>query len=145
MSQIATGPLGVRVADGMGVPRPQLAGALCHALGDTTVAEHAVALAATTLYADVALCESPSRLPEPQRDELRRAESQSIEQAEGGRLDGAYRAGPVVVLHGEGWSVVGRSGPVLLFLLDAAPGLVIDRSLAEGAAELVAEFTTRVP
>lgn len=138
MSRTVAEPVGEHVLDGMDVPRPQLAAALGRALGDTTVAEHAVALTATTLQADVALCESLSRLSGRQRVALRRAESEAIEAVGLSVPDGAaHRLATAVVLHGDGWSVVGRGCPVLLFLLDAAPGLVIDRSRAEGAAELV--------
>ncbi len=138
ISRITLDPIGTRVADGMDVPRPQLADALARALGSTTVAEHAVALAATTLLADVVLCESLTRLTVEQRTALRRAESQAIDAAETELAPRtAHRLAPAVVLHGDEWSLVGRSGPALLFVLDAAVGLVIDRSRAEGAAELV--------
>lgn len=134
ISRTTLDPIGPRVSDGMDVPRPQLADALARALGGTTVAEHAVALVATTLQADIALCESISRLSEPQRVALRHAESQAMQAA---GVDLAHGVAPAVVLHGNGWTLVGRPCPVLIFLLDAAPGLVIDRSRAEGAAELV--------
>jgi len=104
-----------------------------------------VALAATTLRADLVLCESLNRLTAEQRIELRRAESEAIDAVGVGLAAGtAHRLAPAVVLHGDGWSLVGRSGPVLLFLLDAAVGLVIDRSCAEGAAELVEGIATRL-
>lgn len=144
MSRTAAEPVGEHVVDGMDVPRPQLAAALVRALEGTTVAEHAVALTATTLQADVVLCESLARLSDRQRVALQRAESQAIETVGLGVPDGAaHRLAPGVVLHGDGWSVVGRGCPVLLFLLDAALGLVIDRSRAEGAAELVEAIAAR--
>ncbi|MQA12786.1 MAG: hypothetical protein GEV09_01050 [Pseudonocardiaceae bacterium] len=150
MSRSTTEPIGARVADGMDVPRPQLAAALARGLSHTTVCEHVVATMAAELAADVALCEQLARLPSRERVVLRRAESQAMDAVALGLAAGsAHRIAPdggaeVLVLHGDGWSLVARSGPVLVFLLDAAPCLVIDRSRADGAAELVADLDARI-
>lgn len=143
MSQNALEAFGSRVADGMDVPRPQLAVAVAHALRTTTVVEHVVATVATRLLADVVLCDQVSRLQDPWRVALRRAESEAMDQLGVGLTPGASHRididgeHAVVLLHGDGWSLVARTRTVLVFLLDAAPGVVIDRSQAEGAAELV--------
>lgn len=143
MSRSTVEPLGSRIADGMDLPRPQLAAALAVALRRTTVVEHVVAAAAGALPADLALCEQLARLPGQQRVALRRAESAAIDAVGIGvapgsahlvALDGGQR---VLLAHGDGWSLVGRTRSTLLFLLDVAPGLVIDRSHADGATELI--------
>lgn len=146
MSRSGAEPIGAHVADGMDVPRPRLASAVATALAGTTVCEHVVALVATELAADVDLCEQVARLSSQQRVALRRAESQVIHSVGMGLPAGtAHRVGlegdtEVAVLHGDGWSLVARRGPVLVFLLDVAPGLVIDRSRADGAADLVTDL-----
>jgi hypothetical protein len=143
MSHHAVDPFGSRISDGMEVPRPHLAVALANALRTTAVAEHAVATVATTLTADVVLCDQLSRLTPEWRVALRRAESEAIDQVGVGLSPGAAHRVEVdsrhsiVVVHGDGWSLVGRTPAVLVLVLDVAPGLVIDRSDAEGAAELV--------
>lgn len=142
-------PIGTHVADGMDVPCSQLAVALANGLSRTTVCEHVVAMVAAELAADVVLCEQVARLSPQQRVALRRAESQVIDSVGVGLPAGtAHRIAPdggaeVIVLHGDGWSLVARSTPVLMFLLDAAPGLVIDRSRADGAVELVADLSSQ--
>lgn len=149
ISRSGAEPIGSHVADGMDVPRPRLASALANGLSRTTVCEHVVATAAAELAADVVLCEQVARLSSQQRVALRRAESQLIDSVGVGLPAGtAYRIGPegddaVTVLHGDGWSLVARSAPVLVFLLDVAPGLVIDRSRADGAVELVAGLSSQ--
>ncbi|MPZ66140.1 MAG: hypothetical protein GEU83_11710 [Pseudonocardiaceae bacterium] len=146
MSGSGAEPIGSHVADGMDVPRPRLAASLATALTRTTVCEHVVAMVATELAADVQLCEQVARLSSQQRVALRRAESQVIDSVGVGLPTGtAHCVGPegdaeVTLLHGDGWSLVARSAPVLVFLLDVAPGLVIDRSRADGAADLVTDL-----
>lgn len=143
-------PIGAHVADGMDVPRPQLAAALANGLSRTTVCEHVVATVAAELAADVVLCEQVARLSPQQRVALRRAESQVTDSVGVGLPAGtAHRVGAegeaaVTVLHGDGWSLVARDASVLMFLLDAAPGLVIDRSRADGAVNLVADLTAQL-
>lgn len=142
--------IGTHVADGMDVPRSQLALALARGLSHTTVCEHVVATVAAELAADVALCEQVARLSPQQRVALQRAESQVIDSVGMGLPPGtAHRIAPeggaeVLVLHGDGWSLVARGAPVLVFLLDDAPGLAIDRSRADGAAELTAGLTAQL-
>lgn len=151
MSRTVAEPYVARMADGMDVPRPQLAGVLARCLSRTTVSEHVVALAATELAADVVLCEQVARLSPPQRVALHRAESQAIDTvghglpADAAHLVTADSGAAVTVVHGDGWSLIARSGPTLLILLDAAPCLVIDRSYADGAAELVDGCSPRTP
>jgi hypothetical protein len=147
MSKARRDPIGSHVADGMDVPRSQLAAALARGLSHTTVCEHVVASVAAELAADLELCEQVDRLPSQQRSALQRAESQAVGAIGAGRPAGtAHRVAPgdsegaaeVTVLHGDGWSLVARGAPVLMVLLDDAPGLVIDRSRADGAVALVA-------
>lgn len=147
MSKERHEPVGSHVADGMDVPRSQLAAALARGLSHTTVCEHVVATVAAELVADLELCEQVGRLSPQQRSVLQRAESQAAGAIGVGLPAGtAHRVAPadgaeVTVLHGDGWSLVARGAPVLVFLLDVAPGLVIDRSRAQGAGSLVAALT----
>jgi hypothetical protein len=151
MSKERREPIGSHVADGMDVPRSKLAAALAHGASHTTVCEHVVATVAAELVADLELCEQADRLSAQQRSALQRAESQAAGAIGVGIPAGtARRIAPgdgaeVTVLHGDGWSLVARGAPVLMFLLDVAPGLVIDRSRAHGAATLVAALAAQLP
>jgi hypothetical protein len=131
------------VPAGSEVPRPQLAGALATALRATTVVECAVGTVSAALTADVAICEQLVQLSTAWRVALRRAESEAMDKLGVGVRPGAARrfdldgGRSVVIVHGDGWSLVGSTPALLIFVLDIAPGLVIDRSRAEGAAQLV--------
>jgi hypothetical protein len=150
MSRHAVGSFRARIADGVEVPRPHLAVALARALRTTAVPGHAVATVATTLTADVVLYDQLSRLATDWRVALRRAESEAVDQLGVGLTPGAahrldLESGQrVLVVHGDGWSLVGRTPAVLVFVLDVAPGMVIDRSDAGGAAELVRGLTDQL-
>lgn len=143
-------PVGTRVADGMDLPRPLLAAALAGGLRRASVAEHAVAYAATELCADLFLCDDVARLSEPARAELRRAESRAIDALGVGLAPGCAQLHPladgagVLVVHGDGWSLVARTPNVLFFLLDGQPAVAIERSYGAGAAELIAGLVDRV-
>jgi hypothetical protein len=136
---------------GTEVPRPQLAGALATALKPkAATVPQAVAAVAATLATDVLLCDQLGRLPTGWRVALRRAESEATDKLGVGLspvaahrldLDDGCR---LIIVHGDGWSLIGRTPRVLLFLLDVAPGLVIDRSRAEGAGELVSGLAERL-
>lgn len=132
------------------MPRPQLAGALARALSTSNVAEHAVATVATELLSDVVLCDQIDRLTAHQRVALRRAEGSALDAktlgvpaGSGHRVAAASGTG-VLVLHGDGWTLVGRDGPTLLFLIDNAPGVIIDRSWADGALDLIIGLAERL-
>lgn len=141
---------GPRVATGGDVPRPQLAGALATALKVTDIVEHAVATVGTALLADVMICDQLVHLSTGWRVALRRAESEVMDRLGVGLRPGAARrldldsGCSIIIVHGDGWSLVGRTPDVLLFLLDVAPGLVIDRSRAQGAGELVSGLAERL-
>ncbi|MGH3795659.1 MAG: hypothetical protein ACRDSP_12295 [Pseudonocardiaceae bacterium] len=141
---------GPRVTAGFEVPRPQLAAALVTALRATTVVHRAVGTVGTALAADVAICEQLVQLSTTWRVALQRAESEAMDKLGVGLRPGAARrldldgGRSILIVHGDGWSLVGSTPGVLLFLLDIAPGLVIDRSRAEGAAELVSGLADRL-
>lgn len=141
---------GPRIALGMEVSRPQLAGALAVALEATTVVEQATATVAARLTTDLVLCDQLGQLPTAWRAALWRAESQATDRLGVGLSPGAAHrfdldsGSSVVVVHGDGWSLVGRTLSVLIILLDVAPGLVIDRSRAEGAIGLVDGLAARL-
>lgn len=132
------------------VPRPQLAAALATALRATNTVEHAVTTVGTALVADVTICDQLVQLSTGWRVALRRAESEAMDKLGVGLRPGAARrldldtGRSIIIVHGDGWSLVGRTTGVLLFLLDVAPGLVIDRSRAQGAGELVSGLTERL-
>ncbi|MGH4012948.1 MAG: hypothetical protein ACRDSL_03240 [Pseudonocardiaceae bacterium] len=150
MSHRTPDMFGPRVAAGREVPRPQLAGALASALRTTNVVERAVAAVGTALVTDLSICDQLVQLSTVWRVALRRAESQARDKLGVGLSPGAARrldldcGGSIVIVHGDGWSLVARTPAVLLVLLDVAPGLVIDRSRAEGAAELVSGLADRL-
>ena len=107
-------------------------------------------LAGTALVTDLTICDELVRLSTVRRVVLRRAESQAVEKLGIGLHPGAARrldlegGHSVIIVHGDGWSLFGRTPAVLLFLLDAAPGLIIDRSHADGASELVRGLAERL-
>lgn len=150
MSHRAPDMFGPRVPAGNEVPRPQLAGALASALRGTNVVERAAGEVSTALVTDVSICDQLADLPTVWRVALHRAESQAMEKLGVGLSPGAARrfdlgcGRNVVIVHGDGWSLVARTPGVLVFLLDVAPGMVIDRSRADGAAELVNGLTARL-
>lgn len=139
------------------VPRPRLAVALAAGLRTAPAVHDAVAEASHTLGADVALYCQLAELPTAWRVVLRRAESEAMDKlCVGLSPGGAHRIdvgtgqepagqepatgqepGRIIVVHGDGWSLVGRTPAVLAFVLDAAPDTVIDRSAADGAEHLV--------
>jgi len=150
MSHRTPDMFGPRVTAGTEVPRPQLATALAAALRATTVVQRAVGTVGAALGADMTICEQLGQLRTPWRVALRRAESEAMDKLGVGLLPGAARrldlacGRSIVIVHGDGWSLVGSPPTVLLFLLDIAPGLVIDRSRAEGAAGLVSGLADRL-
>ena len=135
---------------GMQVARPQVAAALATALQRTNVVQRAVSTAGAALVADLTISDQLGQLSTVLRVVLRRAESQAMEKLGVGLHPGAARrlelrcGHSVIIVHGDGWSLVGRTPGVLLYLLDVAPGLVIDRSRAEGAGDLVTGLTDRL-
>lgn len=132
------------------MPRPQVAAALATALRRTNVVQRAVARAGAALVADLTICDQLGQLSGVWRVMLCSAESQAMEKLGVGLHPGAARrvdldcGHSVIIVHGDGWSLVGRTPDVLLYVLDVAPGLVIDRSRAEGAGELVQGLTERL-
>lgn len=150
MSHRTPDMFGSRGTAGMQVARPQAAAALASALRGTNVVQHAVSTAGAALVADLTISDQLGQLSTVQRVVLRRAESQAMEKLGIGLHPGAARrldlssGHSVIIVHGDGWSLVGRTPGVLLYLLDVAPGLVIDRSRAEGAGDLVTGLTERL-
>lgn len=132
------------------MPRPQAAAALATALRATNVVHRAVAWAGSALVAELTICDQLGQLSGVWRVMLRNAESQAMEKLGVGLHPGAARrvdldcGQSVIIVHGDGWSLVGRTPDVLLYVLDVAPGLVIDRSRAEGADDLVRGLTERL-
>lgn len=143
MSQRPPDMFAPRVTAEGDVPRPQFAGALALALRTSAEVEQAIATVGTALAVEVTRCDQLVRLTPECRVALRRAESQAVDGLGVGLSPGTARrivldcGRSVVIVHGDGWSLVGSTPAVLLFVLDIAPGLVIDRSGVEGAAELV--------
>lgn len=135
---------------GVEVARPQVAAALASALRGTNVVERAVWTAAAALVTGLDISDRLDQLSTVRRVVLRRAESQAMEKLGVGLHPGTARrldlrcGHSVIIVHGDGWSLVGRTPGVLLYLLDVAPGLVIDRSRAEGAGDLVNGLTERL-
>lgn len=134
----------------MEVARPQVAVALASALRATNVVQRAVLTAGAALVTDLTISDQLGQLSTVRRVMLWRAESQAMEKLGVGLHPGAARrldlrcGHSVIIVHGDGWSLVGRHPGVLLYLLDVAPGLVIDRSRAEGAGDLVSGLTERL-
>lgn len=150
MSHRTPDMFGSRGTAGIEVARPQVAAALASALRGTTVVQRAVWTAAAALVADLTISDQLGRLSTVRRVVLRRAESQAMEKLGVGLHPGAARrldlrcGHSVIIVHGDGWSLVGRTPAVLLYLLDVAPALVIDRSRAEGAGDLVRGLAERL-
>lgn len=138
-----TEAFGPQTADRVEMPRPQLAGVLAGALRATPVVEEAVTTLRLRCFADVRRYDQLTQLSTVWRVALRRAESEAGDKLGVGISPGAAHrttladGRSIIIVHGDGWSLVGSTPAVLVFLLDAAPGVVIDRSWAEGAAELV--------
>lgn len=112
--------------------------------------QRAVARAGAALVTDLTICDQLRQLAAVWRLMLRTAESQAMEKLGVGLHPGAARrvdlecGQSIILVHGDGWSLVGRTPDVLLYVLDVAPGLVIDRSRAEGAGDLVRGLTERL-